>query len=446
MPDLSHTPGIYYALAYWLSCTCYLAMFPRKYTGMRFAVIQAAFFALLASFMVFTDGVSKGWFLPCVCVNILLIMLDIKICCGMNWFQTAYTGIQAFVLGEFSAALEWQLYYYAIVSWRLPRAWWVVALFLILTHGSVFGVLFLRERKYQDIEPLDITWRELSSAALICVMVFGVSNLSYVSENTPFSSQFTSEIFIIRTLVDLGGVAILHAYNVRLQDLHMKLEMASLQNMLQMHYNNYRISEDSIALVNQKYHDLKHHIQLLRSEISTGEKLAYLDQMEEEIHSYEAQNKTGNRVLDTILTAKGLLCEREGISMTCVADGEALDFIQPMDLSALFGNALDNAIESVKKIADPEKRLIHVSIARQRGFLRIRVENCYEGELNLESGIPPSTKQDKRYHGYGLKSIQAIAAKYGGTMGIASKDGWFELRILFPAQGAAKEAQHGNQQ
>ena len=116
-----------------------------------------------------------------------------------------------------------------------------------------------------------------------------------------------------------------------------------------------------------------------------------------------------------------------------------------MDLSALFGNALDNAMEGVKKLSDPDKRLIHLSVARQKGFLRIPVENCYEGDLNLKSGMPASTKQDKRYHGFGLKSIQAIAAKYGGSMTIGSKDGWFELRILFPLpEGENKEAPHGD--
>jgi len=233
----------------------------------------------------------------------------------------------------------------------------------------------------------------------------------------------------------------LHAYHVQLHALNTRLEMANLQNMLQMQYNSYRISEDSIALINQKYHDLKHHIHLLRAQVSTGEKLEYLDQMEREISAYETQNKTGNRVLDAILTAKSLQCQREGISLTCVAEGEALDFMRPMDVSALFGNALDNAMESVKKLSDREKRLIHLSVARQKGFLRIRVENCYEGELRLEAGMPASTKQDPRYHGFGLKSIQSTAAKYGGSMTIASKDGWFELRILFPLPAEqAKEA------
>lgn len=119
--------------------------------------------------------------------------------------------------------------------------------------------------------------------------------------------------------------------------------------------------------------------------------------------------------------------------------------MHPMDLSALFGNALDNAIEGVKKLDDPEKRLIHLSVARQKGFLRIRAENCYAGGLDLNAGMPATTKQDKRCHGFGLKSIQAIAAKYGGSMTIGSKDGWFELRILFPvSEEQNKEASHGN--
>lgn len=447
MPDLSHTPGIYYALAYWLSCTFYIVQLPRRLGGWRLAAAQAGFFAAIAGFMVLTDGVPRLWFLPCVCVYVCLMLADIKLCCGLDWLRTGYVFIRCFILGEFAAALEWQLFYYGLTALGLPLRMWVNLLFLTLSHGAVFGLMYLLERKYRMDCQMDFTWRDFAGAAVICAAAFIASNLSYVSQNTPFSSRFTAEIFIIRTLVDLGGVAMLQAHHVQLQALEARLEMSKLENMLQMQYNNYRISEESIALVNQKYHDLKHHIALLRSQLSAGEKLECLDRMEQEIRSYEAQNKTGNQVLDTILTAKSAQCQREGITLTCVADGQALDFMHPMDLSALFGNALDNAMEGVRKLDDPEKRLIHLSVARQKGFLRIRVENCYAGGLDLNAGMPATTKQDKRYHGFGLKSIQAIAAKYGGSVTIGSKDGWFELRILFPiSEKQSEEAPHGDQQ
>jgi sensor histidine kinase regulating citrate/malate metabolism len=222
---------------------------------------------------------------------------------------------------------------------------------------------------------------------------------------------------------------------MHLQELHTRTELESLQQLMHMHYSNYRLSKESIALVDQKYHDLKHQIDILRTE-TPQDRQKYLDLLEQEIKTYEAQNKTGNRILDTILTAKTLQCQNRGISLTCVADGSALDFMNTMDLSALFGNALDNAIEGACKIADPEKRLIHVSVARQKQFLRIRIENCYEGELLYENGVFLTTKADKLHHGFGLKSMQETVEKYNGSMTVEAREGWFELRILLPLPAA----------
>ena len=127
-------------------------------------------------------------------------------------------------------------------------------------------------------------------------------------------------------------------------------------------------------------------------------------------------------------------CNAQNIQLTCVADGTALNFMDVMDISNLFGNALDNAIESVSKIADPQRRLIHLSVSRQKGFAAIRIENCYEGALKFENGLPITTKADGRYHGFGLKSIQATARKYGGSATVSTRDGWFELRVLIPLE------------
>ena len=275
-----------------------------------------------------------------------------------------------------------------------------------------------------------ISGRELRVTVFLLLLVYMMSNMSYVFSNTPFSSQFPAEMFTIRTLVDLGGVGILFAYHMQIQEINVKLENAYLQNMLHSQYENYKISEESIALVNQKYHDLKHQIAFLRSSIDDREKETYLNQMEQEIKLYEAQNKTGNKVLDTILTAKTLQCQNQGISLTCVAKREENENIHNMDITAIYGNELNNAMERVKKIADPEKRLIHMVVSRQKNFLRIKVENCYEGTLEFENGMPKTTKLDKKFHGYGMKSIKTIVEKYSGSVTVLAKDGWFELRIL----------------
>ena len=111
--------------------------------------------------------------------------------------------------------------------------------------------------------------------------VYAASNLSYVSPDTPFSGKMTAEIYNIRTLVDLGGMAILFAHHMQMVEYRRKKERDALQNVLQAQYAQYRSAQDSIDLINKKYHDLKHQIAVLRSETSE-EKAHYLDAMEQD--------------------------------------------------------------------------------------------------------------------------------------------------------------------
>lgn len=69
---------------------------------------------------------------------------------------------------------------------------------------------------------MNVTHKEFLSALIMVVTVFAVSNLSYVTENTPFSTSYSIEIGNIRTMVDLGGVAILYAHLVQCCEIRVK--------------------------------------------------------------------------------------------------------------------------------------------------------------------------------------------------------------------------------
>ena len=124
-----------------------------------------------------------------------------------------------------------------------------------------------------------------------------------------------------------------------------------------------------------------------------------------------------------------------GVQITCVADGALLNFMHVMDICTIFGNALDNALESVIMLTDPQKRLIHVTVSAQRSFVSIQVLNYCEQEIKKEAdGMPKTTKSDKKNHGFGLKSIRYAVEKYGGSVVVNLNKNWFELRILIPEQ------------
>ena len=101
-------------------------------------------------------------------------------------------------------------------------------------------------------------------------------------------------------------------------------------------------------------------------------------------------------------------------------------------MCSIFGNALDNAIECELKIPDKEKRLVHVTVSKQKNFLLLRFENYYEGNLEYQEGKLVTTKKEKEYHGYGLKSIRYTVNKYDGAVSIDTKENWFDLKILIP--------------
>ena len=69
------------------------------------------------------------------------------------------------------------------------------------------------------------------------------------------------------------------------------------------------------------------------------------------------------------------------IKFTCVVDGRLLEFMHVADICTLFGNALDNALEHVVTLRDPEKRIIHLTVSEQRGFVYIMMSNYCEEEI-----------------------------------------------------------------
>lgn len=194
----------------------------------------------------------------------------------------------------------------------------------------------------------------------------------------------------------------------------------------------YEMSKESIAVVNQHYHDMKHQMLILSTMSDEDKRKAKLFDMESRIASYDAVVRTGNDYLDTVLTEKKLICQNNHIAMSCIADGKQLTFMDELDLYTLFGNALDNAIEANKNIPNENNRWISVQIQNKKGILLVEIVNPYEGSLTFGiDKLPLTTKPDTISHGFGTKSIRQIIEHYGGQMIIKTEQQKYLLRIIF---------------
>lgn len=191
----------------------------------------------------------------------------------------------------------------------------------------------------------------------------------------------------------------------------------------------YKISKNTMQIVNMRYHDIKNILASHRSKFTEDE----LSDIEQAIKAYDISFKTGNKTLDTILTEKNNDCKNMNIRLECVADGAPLSFMSDIDIYSLFLNALNNAITAVDKVREEKKRLIQMNVKRRGNLVFIQLRNYYAEEI-LYAGKRKiaTTKSDKRHHGYGLLSMEAIAESYGGSMSVKTEDKEFCLGFVIP--------------
>ena len=210
----------------------------------------------------------------------------------------------------------------------------------------------------------------------------------------------------------------------------MDIELAHTKEAIRQSQLQYEIQKDNIELINIKCHDLKHQIGKYARQGGLDEKT--VSEMKDAINIYDSSVKTGNEVLNIVLTEKSLVCNKNKINLSCMVDASGLTEFSEGDLYALFGNILDNAIEAVSQISDVERRCIGLHVQSFPGFVSIMTDNYYEGKINFKNGLPITLKENKLDHGFGLKSIRLITEKYDGEMHITTEDNVFRLTLLFP--------------
>lgn len=202
-------------------------------------------------------------------------------------------------------------------------------------------------------------------------------------------------------------------------------EKIVLDNILEEGKRQYASEKRSMEMINLKCHDLKHQLAAMKGKIYEEQ----IDELKDVIEIYDSSVKTGNEALDVVLTQKSLYCSQNGIRLTCLLNGENYGFIPRHELYALFTNVIDNAVEAVEKLPE-EKRIISITERSAKGFLTVRAENYYSGEIEFEDGLPASAK-NRSEHGFGIKSMKLIAEKYGGGVAVSTENDKFILDIYF---------------
>ena len=308
------------------------------------------------------------------------------------------------------------------------------AVYILLRLAVYWLLYYYLGRKAPEQQPR--TSRAATTALAIGCLVFltipdCVSNeykdLSYplYMSNKICLLAFSAFILAICTSIELHSRA--HA------------DMEILDQVLHEERKQYQRMKENMDVINMRCHDLRHQLDHFAGRLTDQE----VEELRGAMDFYDSNIRTGCEVLDVVLHTCQLTAKEDGIEITCMADGSCLNFMRTRHLYSIFSNALGNAMEAVKKLPDPDRRTIGISVEKRAGNAVIEVTNYFDGTLASEGN---TTKKDKHRHGFGTMSMRYIAESYGGNVQVHTGNGLYMLAITIPIPPDAAPSDAGNGQ
>ena len=233
-------------------------------------------------------------------------------------------------------------------------------------------------------------------------------------------------------------IMILVVVVVLYQSIKAKQEEGLQNELLAAQVDSIKQHIEQVENLYQNIHSIRHD---MTNHIMTLERLYEKNELEEaKRYSTELKMvlakaagtiKSGNPVTDVILQEKKQAAEQRHMNFYSDFHYPAETTINAFDVSVILNNALQNAIENAGGCETP---YISISSYRRKNAYMIEIKNSFKGTVqwDVESGLPLTSKckTDKQTHGYGLKNIRRVAAKYFGEIDIAVANGEFCLSIL----------------
>lgn len=216
-----------------------------------------------------------------------------------------------------------------------------------------------------------------------------------------------------------------------------QLRMQAEQIGMAYEMQNAKRSVQANNDIRRLYHDMKNHLLVIQRLAGGKEDLKeYLGQLLPQFEDYETHISTGNAMLDTLLSEKMQRAALNQIDFNICVNLKELDYLLPVDLVTIFGNAVDNAIEAMQKLPKEEEKVIYIKSSDFANMHVLRFSNRYCGKVETVDGHIVTSKSDSDVHGIGLSSIRNAAARYNGyvTVNADNQNGEFVLTIMLPVK------------
>jgi len=234
-------------------------------------------------------------------------------------------------------------------------------------------------------------------------------------------------------LVAIIMIAYYLYYKIATQSESLFNAQSELQHKTLMEQHNEELIKVDANMKNWR-HDFHNHLQTLlvlsRSE-NTKDVEDYILNLGHELRAIDAICNTGQKALDAIITVKYSIAKSYDIAFTLDISPIAPLPFSDVDVTTLFGNLLDNAMEACRQ-AIPNETSINLSLGMMGEMIHVRVSNTTNGIVHTKDGKFMTTKSDKSLHGLGLLSIDRVVSSIGGIVQREHRNNVFTTTLLLP--------------
>ncbi|WP_081886649.1 ATP-binding protein [Bifidobacterium reuteri] len=346
-------------------------------------------------------------------------------CASVTWLESMIIVVAGYSLQHIS----YNLFGLVVNAWHSGKPSWLYSVTSMAILLTVCGLAYLCVGRNFSVDEEKtrsrIGWVAACMAAIVLMVVL---SMVFVQKKS-VEVQTVGYVYDSICVVLLLALLVLASANSRLYN-----DLMAMRQVDRLKAQHYELAKENIDLINIRCHDIRKMVGSLYADDGRIPTADMINKVQENIRIYDAMFHTGNDSLDVLLTEKSLYCSAHGITFTCIADGGKLGFMDSSDLYSLFGNIIDNAIESVQQIANPSQRIINISVCAAGQLLVIREDNYYSDDRApvMHKGVPVTSKPDTINHGFGMRSIAWQVHRYQGEMTITTDDNVFAISIVLP--------------
>lgn len=195
--------------------------------------------------------------------------------------------------------------------------------------------------------------------------------------------------------------------------------------------------QDMLKAIKAQRHDFNNHIGCLYGLIKMNnleEAGQYMETLAEETAKYNVVMDTGHPILSALLNSKMTAAERNKVELQAQVDLPGELRIEPVDLSIMLGNLLDNGLEACAAV-DETQRNIDLKIYENNQHIIIKMVNAKSEAAQVDTGNSGSrytSKADLENHGFGLSNVRHAVNKYGGIVKFEDQGNCFVSNIAIP--------------